>query len=205
MERQLVEATERAITRLVNDFQGYPDRFWNETDIHWGLFYYLKQEGVVQENYVTQLIRAEFPTLKKFGTKSPARGHYDLVILEPESYSSPAVQRMKAQDPWDDYLRLVKVAVAVEIKLWLAKVKLLPERADWDIQKLVELPNNVLNAFFLNFVQLDFRQKHNREYYEKLRDYLTSQKRRWPELRILCVPSDIKIQAQPARNWIHSS
>lgn len=201
-EQQLIEATQRAITRLVADFQSYPDRFWNERELHWSLFHYLKQERVVQENYVTQLIRAEFPTLKKFGTKNSARGHYDPVILEPESYSSPAVQRMKAQASWDGFLRLVKLTVAVEVKLWLAKVKLLRERADWDIQKLVELPNNVLNAFSLNFVQLDFRRKQNREYYEKLRDYFTCQKWRWPELRILCVPSDIGIQPQPALNWI---
>jgi len=157
MEYRCVEATERAITKLVDDFQSYHNRFWNERDLHWSLFHYLKQEEAVQEDYVTQLFRAEFPTLKKFGTKSPARGHYDLVILEPESYSAPAVQKMKAQDSWDDFLRLVKLVAAVEIKLWLARLK--PERGDWDIQKLVEPPNNVLNGFFLNFVQLDFRQK----------------------------------------------
>jgi len=200
MGERFVEAIEKAVTKLVTDFQSYPDRFWNERDLHWSLFHYLKQEGAVQEDYVTQLFRAEFPTLKKFGTKSPARGHYDLVILEPESYNNPAVQRMKAQDSWDDFLRLVKLAAAVEIKLWLARLK--PERADWDIQKLVQPPNNVLDGFFLNFVQLDFRRKHNQEYYEKLRDYLASQKRRWPELRILCVPSDVRIQPQPPRNWI---
>ena len=200
MEQQLVEATERAIAKVIGDFQDYPNRFWNERDIHWSLFYYLKREAAVQESYVTQLMRAEFPTLKKFGGKNPARGHYDLVILDPQSYNSPAVQRMKAQSPWDDFLKLVKVMVAVEVKLWLARSPL--ERADWDIQKLMEEPNNVLHAFFLNFIQLDFRRQHTVDYYVNLRHYLTSQKRRWPELRILCVPSDIKIQPRPANNWI---
>ena len=133
MKDRFIEATETAIAKLVADFQEYPDRFWNERDLHWSLFYYLKQQGVVQEAYATQLVRAEFPTQKKFGTKSPARGHYDLVILEPESYFTPAVQKMEADDPWDDFLKLTKVVVAVEIKLWLARLQLetLKERVGW--------------------------------------------------------------------------
>lgn len=51
VEQQLVEATERAIAKVIGDFQDYPDRFWNERDIHWSLFYYLKREAVVQESY----------------------------------------------------------------------------------------------------------------------------------------------------------
>lgn len=200
MQNQFVEATERAIAKLVTDFQHNPDRFWNERDMHWILFYYLKQEGTIQEAYSTQLIRAEFPTVKKFGEKNPARGHYDLVVLDPESYSSEAVQRMKAWDPWDEYLRLVKVVIAVEIKLWLARLPL--ERTDWDIQKLTETPNNVLNAYFLNFVQLNFGRQYTQDYYRDLREYLMRHKKRWPDLRILCVPSDAKIQPDPSNNWL---
>lgn len=195
-----VEATERAIAKLATDFQGYPDRFWNERDLHWSLFYYLKQEGVVQEAYVTQLIRAEFPTLKKFGEKSPARGHYDLAILDPQSHSKPTVQSMKAQEPWDEYLKLVEVKIAVEIKLWLARLPL--ERADWDIQKLTEPPNNILYPFFLNFVQLRFGRPYMQDYYRDLREYLMCHKRRWPDLRILCVPSETRIQPNPSNNWL---
>ncbi|MGA7677248.1 MAG: hypothetical protein WCA51_02600 [Dehalococcoidia bacterium] len=200
MRDQFVEATERAIAKLVTDFQHNSDRFWNERDMHWILFYYLKQEGTIQEAYSTQLIRAEFPTVKKFGEKNPARGHYDLVVLDPESYSSEAVQRMKAWDPWDEYLQLVKVVIAVEIKLWLARLPL--ERTDWDIQKLTETSNNVLNAYFLNFVQLNFGRQHTQDYYRDLREYLMRHKKRWPDLRILCVPSDAKIQPDPSNNWL---
>jgi len=203
MGNQFVEATERAIAKLVADFQGHPNRFWNERDIHWSLFYYLKQEGVIQETYVTELIRAEFPTVKKFGVKNPARGHYDLAVLDPQSYSSAAVQSMKAQDPWDEYLKLVKVMIAVEVKLWLARLP--HERADWDIRKLTEPPNNVLNAFFLNFVQLNFSRSHTQDDYQKLREYLMYHKRQWPHLKILCVPSETKIQPEPSKNWLSPS
>ncbi len=172
MENDFTEATRRAVAKLVTVFQSNPERSWNERDLHWILFYYLKMEEGIKEAYPTQLIRAEFPTLKPFGEKNPARGHYDLVILDPESYFSPAVQSMKAWEPWDDFLKLVKVMIAVEIKLWLARLPC--ERADWDIQKLTTPSNNVLNAFFLNFVGLDFRRQHNQDYYRELRECLTS-------------------------------
>jgi len=196
IKNQFVEATERALDKLITDFQHYPTRFWNERDMHWSLFYYLKQEEVVPEAYVTQLIRAEFPTIRKFGGE---RGHYDLVVLDPESYNSPAVQSMKAQESWDKYLPLVKIMIAIEIKLWLARLP--HERADWDIQKLTESPNNVLNAFFLNFVQLDSSRQYMKDYYKELRDHLMCCKRQWPELRILCVPSNKNIQ-HSSKNWL---
>jgi hypothetical protein len=199
MEDQLVKAVEGAIDRLVSDFQGNPSRFWNERDMHWSLFYYLKQKEVIQEIDVTQLVRAEFPTVKKYGEKNPARGHYDLAVLDPQSYNSPAVQSMKAQDSWDDFLKLVKVMVAVEVKLWLARLPL--GRADWDIQKLTDSENDVCNAYFLNFIQLDFSRPRAEKYYQELRGCLMK-KMKLPNLKILCVPSDIKVQPNPSENWL---
>jgi len=200
MENQFIDATERAVGKLVADFQRYADRFWNERDLHWSLFYYLKREGVIPEIYTTELIRAEFPTMKVFGEKNPARGHYDLVILDPQSYRSETVQSMKAQNSWDEFLKAVKVMIAVEIKLWLARLPL--ERTDWDIEKLTETPNNVLNAYFLNFVQLDFDRQHTQDYYRDLRECLMRHKKRWPDIRVLCVPSDVKIQPDSSNNWL---
>jgi hypothetical protein len=202
MGNTLINAIEGTIVKLVGDFQGNPGRFWNERDMHWSLFYYLEQEGVIQETYVTQLIRAEFPTFKKFGEQRPARGHYDLAVLDLQSYNSEAAQTMEARASWDwgDYLKLVKVMIAVEIKLWLSRLPF--ERAGWDIQKLTESPNNVRNAYFLNFVQLDFNRPHSQRYYERLRGYLMSHKSKWPDLKILCVPSDRRVQPDPGENWL---
>ena len=94
---QICIILENAISYLVYDFQKYPDRFWNERDIHWSLFYYLKQQQIVNEAYPTELIRAEFPTLKVFPGNKPARGHYDFVIINAKSASRPEVKNMKAQ------------------------------------------------------------------------------------------------------------
>lgn len=200
MGQQVIEATKRAIAKVVEDFQGDSDRFWNERDIHWNLFHHLKQEEVIKEKYTTQLIRAEFPTLKKFDERNGNRGHYDLVVLDPQSYSKPVVQNMDPDTPWDDFLNEIKLTVAIEIKLWLARLKL--ERADWDIKKLTEPPNNILNAYFLNFVQLDFTRPYLLDYYRQLREYLIQQKRHRSHLKILCVPSDVQIQPDPSDNWV---
>lgn len=200
---RLCATVEKAISQVVADFQNYPERFWNERDIHWSLFYYLKLAQVSDEAYPTELIRAEFPTLKVFPSKKPARGHYDLVILDAKSYSKPKVQNMNAQAPWSEYLKLVQIAVAIEVKLWLNRLRPenMAERADWDIQKLMDTPNTVQNAYFLNFVQLDFKSEYMRDYYKQLREYLSNQKRKWPALNILYVPSDSQLQIDKD-NWL---
>ena len=203
-----MKAVKKAIAMVVSDFQKYPERFWNERDVHWILFYYLKHQRVSEEAYPTELIRAEFPTRKVFPGKKPARGHYDLVILDAESYYKPEVQNMKAQAPWKEFLELVEIAVAIEVKLWLNRLspENMAKRVDWDITKLTDKPNNIQNAYFLNFVQLDFnsedKSKYMRAYYDMLREYLRNQKRKWPSLNILCVPSEISVQPVLEDNWL---
>ncbi|MFC2016980.1 hypothetical protein ACFLUD_01030 [Chloroflexota bacterium] len=196
-------AVNKAIDSVISDFQSNPDRFWNERDIHWSLFHYIKQEKTIQEAYPTQLIRAEFPTLKVFPSSKPARGHYDLVILDTESYFNPDVQNMGAQAPWQGYLDLIQISIAIEMKLWLNRLQpeAMKERADWDIQKLTDTPNKIQNAYSLNFVQLDFQRDHNKTYYKQLREYLAKQKKNWPNLNILCVPSNPQVQNNKI-NWI---
>lgn len=49
-------------------------------------------------------IRLARTTLKIFKGKKPARGLYDLVIINDESYKNPEVQNMKSQASWNDYL-----------------------------------------------------------------------------------------------------
>ncbi|GAI04155.1 unnamed protein product [marine sediment metagenome] len=102
---------------------------------------------------------------------------------------------MKAQAPWDKYLRLINIDVAIEIKLWLNRLSPdnMVKRAEWDIQKLTDTPNKIQNSYFLNFVQLDFRHEQNKTYYKQLREYLIKQKQNWPNLNILCVSSDSKL------------
>ena len=202
MEKEFVEAIERAITHLVTDFQGQTTRFWNERDMHWCLFHYLKQDPLFQCGYGTELIRAEFPTRAVYiAEKVGARGHYDLVILNPTSLSSPPVSELPPWASWDKYLPLVDVLVAVEIKTWVDRTTDIAEKVDWDIEKLTDARNVVKHAYFLNFVQLDFSRPQMRDFYQNLREYLVK-KAGSPKLRILCVPHDKQVQPNSGQDWI---
>jgi len=199
MDEQFLEATERAIDQVVSDFQSEPNRFWNERDVHWSLFYYLKQQEIFQRHYATELIRAEFPTLGKYGKEGKeARGHFDLVILDPALVAADAVHKLPPWAPWDDYLPLVKVLVALEVKTWVDRLRF--DRTKWDIQKLVDPVNQVEYRYFLNFVQLNWEKTEMKAYYQKLRRHLSTNIR--PKLKILCISNDIAVQPRKADNWI---
>ena len=201
MEDRFIKAVDKAIEQVVLDFRGDPTGHWSERDIHWKLFRYLKEQQIFQKNCITELIRAEFPTRATYGDQKPARGHYDLVVLDPASLANPAVCEMSPWAPWDEYLELVKVVIAVEVKVWWYRWKPIKRRINWDIKKLTDSQNAVKYPYFLNFVQLDFSRKQMRDYYFELREYLAEEAKQYPQLKILCVPSDPKIQPS-SDNWI---
>lgn len=198
MDKEFVEAIERAIASLVADFQGQTSRFWNERDIHWYLFRYLKGDPVFLREYGTELIRAEFPTRAKY----PDRGYYDLVILDPVSLTNAPVSTLPPWAPWDEFLPLVDVVVAVEVKTWVDRTTDIPQKVDWDIDKLTDPRNAVRHSYFLNFVQLDFSRQQMRDFYQNVREYLM-EKATSPKLSVLCVPHDKKeVQPDPRQNWV---
>jgi len=204
MDKEFLEAIERATTHLVADFQDQTSRFWNERDMHWYLFHDLKWDPVFQYDYGTELIRAEFPTraVYKEGART-ARGRYDLVVLDPISVTSPSVSGLPPWAPWEHYLPLVEVSAAVEVKTRVYRSKNVGEKVDWDINKLTDPCNAVRHSYFLNFVQLDFSRKQMRDFYQDLREYLTEKAKHWPKLRILCVPHNKGVQPDPELDWIH--
>lgn len=202
-EQEFLKATDRVIARVVADFQDQPARFWNERDIHWCLFHYLKLEPVFLCDYGTEPIRAEFPTRRVYIEEAkPARGHYDLVILDPASITSPPVRQLPPWAPWEEYLPHVVALVAIEVKTWADRTTNIAEKVDWDIDKLTDPLNAVEQGYFLNFVQLDFGRQPMLDFYRDLRDYLTKKAHQWPKLRILCVPHDKKIQPDQSQDWL---
>jgi hypothetical protein len=200
MDKQFIEAIKNAINKVVNEFQNDSDRFWNERDVHWSLFYYLKQQHIFQRRYAAELIRAEFPTLGKYvrqgGRKS--RGHFDLVILDPNSVAAVAKLNLKPWTDWDIYLPLMRLLIAVEVKIWVDRLRF--DRTNWDVLKLTDHENKVVHPYFLNFVQLDWEKTGMKDYYAKLRRHLSGKHKL--KLKILCVPNEIAIQPSHADNWI---
>jgi hypothetical protein len=148
------------------------------------------------------LIRAEFPTRKKYEGRKPARGHYDLVVLDPVSYNDRRVVTMKPWEEWEPYLKLVDVLVAVEVKMWLQRWsdRNLREVLEWDVEKLTYKENGARHPYLLNFVQFDFSKPHLQDFYQKLRDRLAEIAEGNTELKILYVRSDVTLQADT--NWI---
>ena len=71
-----------------------------------------------------------------------------------------------------------------------------PEKEDWDIDKLTDPSNAVGHGYFLDFVQLDLSQQQMLNFYQDLREYLMEKARQWPKLRICCVPHDKKDSAR---------
>ena len=204
MEGQFIEAINSAIKKVISDFQGNPSNYWNERDIHWNLFHYLKQQQVFQQGHafqqgrVTELIRAEFPTRGTYGEQRQARGHYDLVVLDPASLANMDERAMSDWGPWGEYLTQAQVLIAVEVKVWWYRWRDIGQRIGWDIEKLTDSRNKVRHPYYLNFIHLKFGQA---EYYQRLCQHLEGQGKKFPQLKILCVPSDPKIQSRGG-NWI---
>lgn len=197
MEKEFVEAVEGAVEHIINDFQNQPDRFWNERDIHWCLFHYLKLDSAFLRDYGTELIRAELPTEAVYPEKNgTARGHYDLTILDPELATTRCLKQTRVQAASKGVL------IAVEIKMWVSRAneRNMRKSIDWDITKLTDPKNSVKHPYFLNFVQLDLTGRQVLEFFTQLRDYLAAKAR--PGLRILCLPHDKRKQPNPRVNWI---
>ena len=204
MQAQFIKAVEEAVNRVIRDFQDDSNRYWNERDIHWCLFRHLKNQPVFQQDYFTEIIRAEFPTRRVYGEKGGkggARGHYDLVVLDPDLLNTPDVRAMTPWTPWSECIHLMEVIVAVEIKAWSDRWQKIDQRIHFDIRKLTCAKNAVKHPYFLNFVQLDFSRDEMEVYYRKFRKHLEGVSSRKPQLKILCAPSDPEVQPQ-SDYWI---
>jgi len=201
MQEKIVKAVEKAIDQLMTTFQDNPKRGWNERDLHWLLFHYLRQQEIFIEKQAIKLIRAEFPTRMKYSDKRPARGHYDLAILNNESLEIPAVAKMEPWDPWDPFLDSVEILVAIELKLWTDRQKkYLDQLIDWDVEKLTDKGNAIGRGYFLNFAQLNFDNSLMRDFYHDLRNNLI--KKQMLGLKILCVPHYAERQPDHSLDWI---
>jgi hypothetical protein len=192
---------EKAIESVIVEFQSDSNRYWNERDIHWSLFHYLKNQGIFQRK--TELIRAEFPTRVKYlERKNKARGHYDVVVLNPEILESSKMKEMPPWAEWEEYLPQIEISVAIEVKAWTDRLKNYEELINWDLDKLTNVENAVECAYFLNFVQLDFSKSIMNNYYHTLRNCLMEKHEISSRVKILCVPHLKILAPNPASNWI---
>lgn len=152
-----------AIKEIICDFKKCPQKYFTEEDIRWRLMSQIKQllhncgkEEVPICNGQTSIIHGEYPTpykcdmknkgfiLKKPDEKGFRRGHFDIVILDPNSIRDYNFEIIRAQDyskflPQLPFLPMPFVDTIIELMLLrdLNKTKSigLGKSAAQDIQK----------------------------------------------------------------------
>ena len=160
MENTLVENVEKldskiekCINSLGEKFLKWPYNFFTESDAHSFLYYYIFRSGykLLKQRYPTKdssiktvLIHREYPTSFRYRKSNMkldekgGRGHYDLVVLNPDFVASHSIGEVIAKDfkkcckDENDHL-----LAAIEFKLIVNPLsKALESEIEKDFQKL---------------------------------------------------------------------
>jgi len=109
-------AIDRAVERVIQDFQKYPGCYFTEEDVRWRLMREIEDglailniKHVKLKDCVTSLVHGEYPTPfrcamadRSFKLQSPElkgrRGHFDIVVLNPEAASEYEFKVIRLQD-----------------------------------------------------------------------------------------------------------
>lgn len=185
MEKLLVEnlekldsEIEKCIKSLGEKFLKWPYNFFTESDAHSFLYYYIFRSGykLLKQPYPTKdssiktvLIHREYPTSFRYSKKNMrldekgGRGHYDLVVLNPDFVASHSIGEVIAKvfkkcckDENDHLL------AAIEFKLIVNPLsKGLESEIEKDFQKLTWSINNrqARSAYMIIFNRV--RQEKN--------------------------------------------
>lgn len=109
----LISKLEECIQSLAYKFRKHPFNFFTESDAHSFLYYYMFRFGPKELKipYPTQnptirtvLIHREYPTLFRYSKKelelslNGSRGHYDLVVLDPDFVKNNPIHKIIAKD-----------------------------------------------------------------------------------------------------------
>ena len=143
------------IRKTVNKFREYPHIFFTEMDIHAYLYYCLyntKLEVKTRDDIITSCLHKEYPTNFRYDKKSMTnyglikegiRGHFDLVILNPEFIEEFDIKNVVNKDIRDVELRSQnkekfrnELLIAIELKYVINNSKSFVEEVEKDITKL---------------------------------------------------------------------
>jgi hypothetical protein len=157
-EYQWNDLTKKVIEELQTTFKGYPHCFFSEHDIHSVLYSIIKKEleriGIdsqtTRDDYVTSLVHHEYPTpfrcdMRKYNFRVTSdqertpkgglykRGHYDLVIFNPEFVKNHELDMVCGKNY--QKLRSILPRLNMEPLIWACeiiyfpKIRKLPENA----------------------------------------------------------------------------
>ena len=108
----LEKPLDSCISSLSHKFLKWPNNFFTESDAHSFLYYYIFRSGPkdlklfypTNDGSKTVLIHREYPTSFRFFKESMerddrgGRGHYDLVVLNPEFIKNHSIKQVMAKD-----------------------------------------------------------------------------------------------------------
>ncbi len=134
-QQNIIDAVDRSINELCDQFQSYPTKFYTENDLVCFLYHLLRRNVEPPDVYdkdgcMHSLIHTEYPTPfrcdmggNRFVVKDEAdrteaggkyqRGHYDIVTLNPGFVRHHTYQEIKAQD-YELYQRRVLSNLSVD-------------------------------------------------------------------------------------------
>ena len=106
------KSLDSCISSLGHKFLKWPNNFFTESDAHSFLYYYIFRSGPkdlklfypTNDGSKTVLIHREYPTSFRFIKESMelddkgGRGHYDLVVLNPDFVSNHSIKQVMAKD-----------------------------------------------------------------------------------------------------------
>jgi hypothetical protein len=165
----MVEKIESKIKTIVNHFRRRPLNYFTESDIHSYLYLAFYRDKNFSRLYPTLnpvektiLIHREFPTFFKYENKLPivpsdkakSRGHYDLVILNPEFVmaNSFAVVTNKDYSLMHKKFDITPLIAAIEFKFIIGEInENMLRNIEMDFQKLKYTEPYSYSRYFLLF------------------------------------------------------
>lgn len=164
MSDEKIKTVESCIEELVKEFKNNPYWFYTEQAIHCCLYHLLVKKEEFRKPYPTAdkkktiLLHKEYPTIKLYKRKPDkelrdkekgergARGHFDIVILDPEDIKKISVKKSAAN--FRKEKSPVAPAVAIELALDEGVVHLRN-----DHKKLVDAAENRTRGYILHFIR----------------------------------------------------
>jgi len=158
MEHFLEDNIEKCIKALLEKFLKWPNNFFTESDAHSYLYYYFFRSGAKalkqfystndsekQKKQKTVLIHREYPTSFRYqketmqlDEKKGGRGHYDLVVLDPEFVKAHELKQIIAKNYKTDCVKNeMSLLASIEFKLIVKPLdRNVQDQIEKDFQKL---------------------------------------------------------------------
>lgn len=147
---------EEAVATMVNKFKERFKEFTSENDLHCYIYHILYKIGINEVNK-RLILHKEYPSCSNRGRKKTRKGHFDLIVFNPESLSKKN--------------GIPEVLIAMEFKLIRNNSKKYIESIRQDFEQISDEINkkNIKKGYVLVFSQIPY--KHTNEIQIMIKKY----------------------------------